>query len=314
VPRIVAGSNNNKALQIAGIAIIAASILVLFPITQSAARSSGGSAYYQQVAKSYYNSDQKTNVQASGVFSTDPGPSLSSSSASGLNSQHVHSVEIPFSAGRKGTLFDYYFPSSISVKTGETVRWENRDAVMHTVTSVAFNSGQIWPQSPRTSPTTTAAEDKDNGQTTSEKSSVFSHTFDRKGVYSYFCQIHPYMSGTVYVDAEETQRRLTSTDNPRIENLIVEMPQDAAYHYKFEQGFFIPANALATAGSRITWVNKDYVAHTATATDGSFDTEVVDPLESKSLVINEVGRIAYYCDIHPWMQASLTMTPPLENR
>jgi len=94
-----------------------------------------------------------------------------------------------------------------------------------------------------------------------------------------------------------------------LENIIVEMPAGSAYRYKFEQGFFIPANTYLSAGSRVTWVNHDYVAHTATATDGSFDTNVVDPRESKTLIISEPpGRIAYYCRIHPWMQASLTVT------
>jgi plastocyanin len=172
--------------------------------------------------------------------------------------------------------------------------------VGHTVTSVAFNSGQIWPQ----------AEYNANDKSNMQGSPTYSHTFDRKGVYSYFCQIHPYMSGTVYVDSDETQRSLISTVDPSHNNIVIEMPQNAAYEAKFDQGFFIPANALVPAGSRVTWTNYDYVAHTATATDGSFDTDVVEPLESKTLVINEIGRMAYYCAIHPWMQGSLTVFPP----
>lgn len=202
-----------------------------------------------------------------------------------------NTVAIPAGAGQQRTMFDYFSPSSISIPAGESVTWVNRDTVGHTVTSVAFNSGQIWPQSEE-----------------SQGNSSFTHTFDRRGVYSYFCQIHPYMSGTVYVDAEETQRQLVSTVDD-LGNIIVEMPQDAAYHNNFDHGFFIPANTLVPAGARVTWINNDYVAHTATATDGSFDTAMLEPRESKTLVMDSEGRIAYYCRIHPWMQASLTVTP-----
>lgn len=255
----------NRTLQIIGVIIIFASITAVAIFTQAAITSA---VDINQPART----DVETDIAA-------------------ISQTGGHIVEIPFSAGRQGTLFEYFTPSSVSIQTGDTVTWVNRDTVGHTVTSVAFNSDQIWPQT---------EESKGN--------STFSHTFDRNGVYSYFCQIHPYMSGTVYVDAEETQRQLLSTVDTDVQNIIVEMPYDTAYHYNFDQGFFIPANTIVPAGARVTWINNDYVAHTATATDGSFDTTVLDPRESKSLVIDKEGRIAYYCRIHPWMQASLTVT------
>ncbi len=164
---------------------------------------------------------------------------------------------------------------------------------IYTVMSVAFNSSAIYP--------------KDS----EEESSTFNFTFDRPGVYSYFCQIHPHMSGTVYAGTEETQRRLVSVNHYPIKNTIIEMPYDTAYNNKFEQGFFIPANTYVESNSRVTWVNNDYVSHTATATDNSFDTQEIQPRESKTLTISQgPKRIAYYCQIHPWMQASLTISSP----
>lgn len=249
----------DRALQVAGVAIIVISIVAVTGFTQA--------------AKSPPDSGRSAGTNVAGV-------------------SQGNTVEIPLGAGDRGTLFAYFSPDSIEIAAGDTVTWVNRDAVSHTVTSVAFNSGQIWPQA-------------DSGM----GSPTFSHTFGKKGVYSYFCQIHPYMSGTVYVDSQETQRQLASTTDASRGNIVVEMPQGSAYEYKFDQGFFIPANAFVPVGSRVTWVNNDYVAHTATGADGSFDTKIVEPRESKTLVVDQTGRIAYYCRIHPWMQASLTVLP-----
>ncbi len=91
--------------------------------------------------------------------------------------------------------------------------------------SVAFNSSAIYP--------------KDS----EEESSTFNFTFDRPEVYSYFCQIHPHMSGTVYVNADETQSELISTIYTNTKNIIIAMLHDTAYNNKYEQGFFIPSNA-----------------------------------------------------------------------
>jgi plastocyanin len=205
----------------------------------------------------------------------------------------VHTVQIVLGAGEPKTVPLPFSPGSLVVHTGDTVKWINQDNVAHTVTSTYFNSGIISPNAP-----------------SSNSSSTFTHKFDKSGTYSYFCQIHPYMSGTVYVDVQETQRQLASTNHPGQNNLAIEMPRNAAYQNNFGP-YFIPANAIIPSGSRVTWVNHDYIAHTATAGDAiSFNTEAVLPTESKTLIVNGTGRIAYYCEIHPWMQASLTIVSP----
>jgi plastocyanin len=67
-------------------------------------------------------------------------------------------------------------PATITVAAGTTVTWTNRDDIPHTVVSTgAFKS---------------KAMDRD------EK---FSYTFAKPGTYSYFCSIHPKMTGKVVV-------------------------------------------------------------------------------------------------------------------
>lgn len=68
-------------------------------------------------------------------------------------------------------------PATVSVALGGTVTWTNRDDIPHTVVSAdkVFKSKVL---------------------DTDEK---FSYTFTKAGNYSYFCSIHPKMTGTVVV-------------------------------------------------------------------------------------------------------------------
>jgi plastocyanin len=77
----------------------------------------------------------------------------------------------------------YFDPPEISVKTGTTVVWTNADSVSHTVTSGdpsagpsgIFDSNLIKP------------------------GDIFSHRFDSVGTTTYFCSVHPWMTGKVTV-------------------------------------------------------------------------------------------------------------------
>lgn len=70
-----------------------------------------------------------------------------------------------------------FSPNPVEVKAGETVTWVNDDSARHTVTSKdgTFDSGMMG------------------------KGQSFSYTFDKAGEYSYFCEPHPSMVGTVVV-------------------------------------------------------------------------------------------------------------------
>src|SRR4051812_2500385 len=68
-------------------------------------------------------------------------------------------------------------PQTVTVSTGTTVKWTNKDDVPHNV--VDENGGFR---------SKTLDTDED-----------FSHTFDKAGTYKYYCAIHPKMQGTVVV-------------------------------------------------------------------------------------------------------------------
>ena len=89
----------------------------------------------------------------------------------GLGSVHAQS-------GTAVSIVDFAFqPASIEVPAGSTVTWTNAGAAPHTVTADdgSFDSGQLKP------------------------GATFSQTFSTPGTYTYHCEIHPQMTGTVVV-------------------------------------------------------------------------------------------------------------------
>jgi plastocyanin len=76
-----------------------------------------------------------------------------------------------------------YLPYSVTVGIGATVTWSNDDTAAHTVTSGSAANG--------------ATGEFDSAFIMA--GTTWSHTFDYGGVYDYYCMVHPWMQGTVYV-------------------------------------------------------------------------------------------------------------------
>jgi plastocyanin len=70
---------------------------------------------------------------------------------------------------------------------------------------------------------------------------------------------------------------------------------------------FSPRELAVRAGDTITWVNRDVVAHTATAASGRFDSQALQPGNSWSWQPAEAGVIDYRCTLHPTMTATLNV-------
>ena len=71
---------------------------------------------------------------------------------------------------------------------------------------------------------------------------------------------------------------------------------------------FAPARIAARVGDTIEWVNRDFVAHTATARDGQWDVQLPPHATGRTLV-KRSGKIAYYCRYHPNMKGTITVAP-----
>jgi plastocyanin len=70
---------------------------------------------------------------------------------------------------------------------------------------------------------------------------------------------------------------------------------------------FTPAQLTVQAGDRITWVNKDMVPHTASATQGGFDSQNIAAGASWTYTAGAAGSYTYACRYHPGMTATLVI-------
>jgi plastocyanin/glucose/arabinose dehydrogenase len=60
-------------------------------------------------------------------------------------------------------------------------------------------------------------------------------------------------------------------------------------------------------GDTVTWVNLGANPHSATATNGAFDTDVFDPGTSRSITFDQAGSYDYICKPHPWMHGTIVV-------
>ena len=70
-----------------------------------------------------------------------------------------------------------FSPNPVTVPVGGTVRWTNRDDIPHNVVS----------------------NDKSFRSKVLDTDDAFAYTFTKPGTYTYFCSIHPKMTGKVVV-------------------------------------------------------------------------------------------------------------------
>jgi plastocyanin len=68
---------------------------------------------------------------------------------------------------------------------------------------------------------------------------------------------------------------------------------------------FQPASLTVNRGDTVVWKNEDFVPHTATARDGSWDSKAIDADSSWRYVAGEAGSYTYYCIFHPTMQGTI---------
>jgi plastocyanin len=74
--------------------------------------------------------------------------------------------------------------------------------------------------------------------------------------------------------------------------------------------FFSPADVTVEPGTTVTWVNEGTVPHTVTSDDGQFDSGVLMPGDSYTVMFKGQGTITYHCAIHPSMSGSVTVGTP----
>jgi plastocyanin len=70
---------------------------------------------------------------------------------------------------------------------------------------------------------------------------------------------------------------------------------------------FKPAKITIKRGTKVVWINKDSVKHTATANNGSFDSGLLRKGQRYSHTFKRAGKKGYFCVPHPHMKGSITV-------
>lgn len=70
---------------------------------------------------------------------------------------------------------------------------------------------------------------------------------------------------------------------------------------------FSPASLTVTAGTTVTWTNKDAMIHTVTSDSTLFDSKNIEVNGVFSYTFNKTGTVSYHCSIHPAMKATITV-------
>jgi plastocyanin len=214
-----------------------------------------------------------------------------------------------------------YLPAKVTVAKGTTVTWNIAGPEPHSVTFVP--PGTTVPPSTETDPALTfptpATSPYDGttlvnsgvlplGPTTQVQK--FSMSFGKTGTYTYYCVLHPNMSGTITVtnDTQDSQSKITKTGNKQKVQYIKEgeaakakltstkpkatKNSDGTTTYTVNMGAstahtdvlaFSPTPRNVKAGDQVTFVNNSAAPHTA-----SFGGTLVPTIPTADNVVNPV--------------------------
>lgn len=90
---------------------------------------------------------------------------------------------------------------------------------------------------------------------------------------------------------------------------------------------YSPITHTVEIGDTISWVNDDEIQHTVTSgtgvglygfvggktaskPDGKFSSGIIEPRNSWSFTFKQSGYFTYFCEIHPWIERSITVQEP----
>ena len=76
---------------------------------------------------------------------------------------------------------------------------------------------------------------------------------------------------------------------------------------KIDNFTFGPAELTVTAGTTITWTNRDDIPHTVLSTDKAFKSTVLDTDQKYSFTFSNPGTFSYFCSIHPMMTGKVVV-------
>lgn len=103
-----------------------------------------------------------------------------------------------------------------------------------------------------------------------------------------------------------TSQPMAMKDQPKEQPQTSQQTADATVkirNFKFE-----PANLAIAVGKTVQFINVDEEPHTATATDGAFNSKALDTDQTWNYTATKPGTYPYICSVHPFMKGTLTVT------
>ncbi|PSC02474.1 hypothetical protein SLNSH_23840 [Alsobacter soli] len=83
---------------------------------------------------------------------------------------------------------------------------------------------------------------------------------------------------------------------------------DPLHRVEIKDVGFAPPVIRVRVGEAVEWTNNDPVAHTATASDGSWEVDL-QPGESGRREMQKAGTFGYLCRYHPNMTGTIVVAP-----
>ena len=213
-----------------------------------------------------------------------------------------------------------YDPDAAQLPVGNTIVWDNQDAVPHTATS------GTGPQDPE------SAQLFDTGIINGgeESTPVELQGVSEGQTIPYYCIVHPYMTGELTVAAAEqgggqtqgggagganqTGGTTTGGGGAAAGGPTINILEGASIQGSPD---YDPEELTASAGAEVTVVNQDTLPHTVTSGTGPqdpesaqlFDTSLINGGESATLSLAQAtpGQHDYYCIVHPFMTGKINV-------
>ena len=77
---------------------------------------------------------------------------------------------------------------------------------------------------------------------------------------------------------------------------------------KIDNFAFGPATVKVSAGTTVTWTNRDDVPHTVVSDDKTtFKSKALDTDEQFSFTFSKPGKYSYFCSVHPKMTGKVVV-------
>jgi plastocyanin len=111
-------------------------------------------------------------------------------------------------------------------------------------------------------------------------------------------------------DSTQTSSKQSSYSSGKSDTATKAKPaaaESAATIVEMTGSTFQPGDIDLKVGETVTFVNKDEIAHTATA-NGTFDSGTMDAGAKFTFTASKAGKISYVCVFHPGMTGTINVT------